>query len=167
MNHHGSATALSQALPPGTVIGDRFNVQRLLGTGGLGDLYEAVDQKSERQVALRLFASDLLPDDGAADQLRDQVKAASTLTHKNIARVFGMGKESALRYLAMELIDGQNLRQLLERKRQAGRTFSLKGAYNVLAHVCNALAFAHEQQPQVVHGIPGPGAIPAAGVSGE
>src|SRR5947209_1388374 len=46
-------------------------------------------------------------------------------------------------YLACEFVDGQTLRDMLEKKRASGRAFSLKGAYNVIAHLCNALVYAH------------------------
>jgi serine/threonine-protein kinase len=161
MNYNGTAeggasAGAGDALAPGVVIGGRFQVEALLGTGGLGHLYRAQDLKSNKPVAIRILAADISRDDSVVDRLREQVKSASVQQHKNIAAVFGMGKEGASRYIAMEFVDGQSLRHLLEKKRRAGRTFSLKGAYNVLAHVCNALSHAHQS---MVHGLPGPGTI--------
>jgi serine/threonine-protein kinase len=143
-------------VPPGTVIGERFRIESLVGQGGLGQLYRALDLKSEKPIAIRLLAPDLAGDEPLFEALRAQVKSASALQHKNIASTFGMGKEAHLRYIAQEFVDGQSLRQLIEKKRRAGRTFSLKGAYNVLAHVCNALDHAHKT---MVHGLPGPGVV--------
>jgi serine/threonine-protein kinase len=139
----------------GTVIGGRFQVETSIGVGGLGELYRALDLKTQKPIAIRLLAPHIAGDEATLDRLRAQVKAASQLQHKNIASTYGMGKEGALRYIAEEFIDGQSLRVLLDKKRKSGRTFSLKGAYNVLAHVCNALSHAHPTMP---HGLPGPGA---------
>ncbi|MBW2734747.1 MAG: protein kinase [Deltaproteobacteria bacterium] len=146
----------AQALTPGNIIGGRFQVEAHLGGGGLGDLYKALDQKTEKPVAIRILASELARSDEVMERLRGQIKRASGLNHKNIARVFGMGKEGSLRYLASEYIEGHSLRQLVERKRRTGKTFSLKGAYNVIAHLCNALEEGHHQ---LIHGLPGPGAV--------
>ncbi|MCC6749560.1 MAG: serine/threonine protein kinase [Deltaproteobacteria bacterium] len=144
------------SVPPGTEIGGRFLLDAYLGTGALGELYRATDQKTQKVVAIRLLASDLTRSEAVLEELREQVKAASTLTHKNVVKVFGMGKEGSLRYIAMEHVDGQSLRALLDRKRQGGKTFSLKGAYNVVAHICNALDYAHAT---MIHGLVGPGTV--------
>ncbi len=142
-------------MPTGTLIGGRFQIEAQMGGGGLGQLYRSLDLKTQKPIAIRILAPDLADDESTLERLREQVKIASALQHKNIASTYGMGKEGALRYIAFEFIEGQSLRVLLDKKRSSGRTFSLKGAYNVLAHVCNALGHAHET---IVHGLPGPGA---------
>ncbi|MCK5800653.1 MAG: protein kinase [Deltaproteobacteria bacterium] len=141
---------------PQTVIGGRFQIESHLGTGGLGELYRALDQKTGKPVAIRILADEIAQSEAAVEQLREQVRLASSLNHKNAARVFGMGKEGSHRYIASEFINGQSLRHLIDRKRQTGKTFSLKGTYNVVAHVCNALEEAHQT---MVHGLPGAGSI--------
>lgn len=146
----------AQAIAPKTLIGGRFQIETALGAGGLGDLYQALDQKTQKPVAIRILASELARSEAVMEALRNEVKLASALAHKNAARVFGMGKEGGYRYIASEFVDGQSLRQLVERKRRTGKTFSFKGAYNVVAHVCNALEEAHRT---MVHGLPGLGAI--------
>jgi serine/threonine-protein kinase len=69
------------------------------------------------------------------------------LDHKNVGATYGlfgaMVGSDAVAYLAAEYIDGQTLRDMLQKKVAAGRTFSLKGTYNVVAHLCNALIYAH------------------------
>ncbi len=152
----GGAPAATGALPAGTVIGGRFQIEALVGAGGLGHLYRSLDTKTQKPIAIRILAPDIAADEPTLDRLREQVKAASALQHKNVASIFGMGKEGHLRYIALEFVEGQSLRVLLDKKRRGGRTFSLKGAYNVLAHICNALQQAHQT---MVHGLPGPGAI--------
>jgi serine/threonine protein kinase len=128
----------------------------MIGVGGLGPLYRAQDLETHKAVALRLLAPDLCQDDTLAEELRERVKLASVLQHKNIAQVFGMGREGGHRFIAMELVEGRSLRHLVEKKRTSHKTFSLKGAYNVLAHVCNALTEAHKT---MTHGLVGPGAV--------
>lgn len=153
MNYEG-VTGPEVSVPTGTLIGGRFQIDAQIGAGGLGQLYRSLDLKTQKPIAIRILAPDLAADEPTLERLREQVKGASTLQHKNIASTYGMGKEGGLRYIAFEFIEGQSLRVLLEKKRRSGRTFSLKGAYNVLAHVCNALGHAHQT---LVHGLPGPG----------
>jgi serine/threonine protein kinase len=150
-----------QTLAPETIVGSRFKVEHLLGSGGLGELYRAVDQDTNEAVALRLLASDISRSEVAVDQLRSQVRIASKLSHKNVARVFGMGKQGSMRYVASEYVDGHSLREVIERKLRSGQVFSLKSAYNVVAHVCSALRAALQLglEPSLIHGLPGPGAI--------
>jgi serine/threonine-protein kinase len=153
MNYEG-VPGPEVGVPSGTLIGGRFQIEAEIGAGGLGQLYRSLDLKTQKPIAIRILAADIAGDDGTLDRLREQVKAASALQHKNIASTYGMGKEGALRYIAFEFVEGQSLRMLLDKKRRSGRTFSLKGAYNVLAHVCNALSHAHQT---IVHSLPGPG----------
>ena len=143
-------------LPAGTVVASRFRVEALLGTGGLGPLYRAQDLESDRPVALRMLAQDLCQNETLLERLRGRVKDASRLQHKNIARVFGMGVDGGHRFIAMELIEGRSLRDLLAKRRSAHRAFSLKAAYNIIAHICNALSESHKVMP---HGLVGPGAV--------
>ena len=95
-------------------------------------------------------------DKAATEAMRVAVKTATDLAHKNVVSVFGMGKEGRRRYVAREYVDGQTLGALLEKKATAGKQFTLKGAYNLIAHVCNALQYARAQLP---HGTLRPGAV--------
>lgn len=131
------------------VAGGRYHVVGLLGRGAFGEVYRATDRTSGGPVALRLLHPDLLRD-ASPERLRAEISAAGRLDHKNIARTLDFGVEQDLVYVVTEHVDGQTLRALLGRKRAAGAgAFSMKGAYNVVAHVCNALAYAHKT---TIHG---------------
>ena len=140
----------------GTVVGSRFQVEAPLGEGTLGSVYRALDQKTQRPVALRILSSGISADAVVLERLRGQIQAASKLQHKNIIRMFGLGVEGNHHYIVMEFVEGQSLRKLLDKKKASHNTFSLKGAYNVVAHLCNALHHAHSS---LVHGLPGPRSI--------
>ena len=146
----------AEQIESGTVIGSRFQVESLLGQGALGRVSRAVDQKTQRPVALRFLSEGICQDAVVLERLRKQIQIASKLQHKNIIRVFGLGKEGDLHYVVMEHVEGQSLRNLLDKKKASHNTFSLKGAYNVVAHLCNALHHAHSS---LVHGLPGPRSI--------
>ncbi|MCB9557677.1 MAG: protein kinase [Deltaproteobacteria bacterium] len=151
------ALTSSADLSSGTVIGNRFEiVDELGGSSALGPLYRCRDQQSGDDVSLRLLAPRLCRSEVVVEKLRSETRTASELSHKNLVRALGMGRAGTHRFVAAEWIEGNSLRQLLERKRRAGRMFSYKSVYNILAHVCNALRHLHQKMP---HTLPGPGAI--------
>lgn len=124
------------------LAGGRYQIVGLIGQGAFGEVYRATEQGAGQAVALRLVSPDLLQ--GAAERLRAELGIAAKLDHKNIAHTLDFGVEQDLVYIVTEYVDGQTLRSLLQRKRAAGAAaFSLKGAYNVVAHVLNALSYAH------------------------
>ncbi len=143
-------------IQPGTIFGSRFQVNSLLGNGGLGPLYHAIDIEEQKPIALRILSSDIAHNEEVFNALRNQIKTSSMLQHKNIALVFGLGKEASFRFIAMEYVDGHSLRCLNEKKLKSGTTFSPKSAYNVIAHVCNAVHHAHST---MVHGLIGPSSV--------
>ncbi|HEY3355499.1 MAG TPA: protein kinase [Polyangia bacterium] len=143
------AAAGPGSLQPGAVLGGRFHLKALVGRGALGEVYRAIDAKLERTVAIRVLPPGLLADAAALGRLREDVQVAAGLKHKNVATIFGLGDEQGQEFITLEHVDGQSLRALMERKGTVGKAFSLKGAYNVVAHVCNALAYVH---PTTFHG---------------
>jgi serine/threonine protein kinase len=146
-----------QILSQGTVLGERFQIEKLAGRGELGDVYKAIDIKLNKPISLRVIPKALLPGKEDVDRLRKRVKEASQLTHRNIRATFGMGiHEDQTVYIAAEWIEGQNLRVLLKERIEDGKRFSYKGAYNIIGHVCNALANVH---PKAYHGALSPRTI--------
>jgi eukaryotic-like serine/threonine-protein kinase len=140
---------------PGSTVGGRFHVKGFIGRGLLGEVYRAIDAKNERTVALRLLPHGLF-DAPRLERLRQEIQRAATLKQKNIAAPFGMGEEGEFTFVTSEYVDGQSLRSLMAHKGTSGKAFSLKGAYNVVAHTCNALVEAHKT---VVHGVLSPGNV--------
>lgn len=136
-------------LKQGETIGSRFVIDERLRTDVLGATYRAVDEKSGKNIAVLVLAGGVAGDRAATDRLRAAVKEATGLAHKNVVSTFGMGKEARRRYFAREYVDGQTLRDLLEKKARAGKRFTLKGAYNLVAHICNALEYAAERMPHL------------------
>jgi hypothetical protein len=140
---------------PGSTIGGRFHIKSFIGRGLLGEVYRAIDAKNERTVALRLLPHGLF-DAARLDKLRQEIQKAAALKQKNIAAPFGMGEEGEFTFVTAEYVDGQSLRALMAHKGTTGKAFSLKGAYNVVAHTCNALVEAHKS---CVHGVLSPGNV--------
>lgn len=131
-------------LTAGKVIGGRFEVEEPDPASLVGDLYRAKDKKTNRRVFLHVLGPTLYATPQAHELLRQAVRVASALTHRNVVATFGMGTEpGGIRYVATEFVDGRRLTDLVAARRASGHGFSLKTAYNVVAHVLNALTYAH------------------------
>ncbi|MFK7987813.1 MAG: protein kinase [Sandaracinaceae bacterium] len=134
-------------LAPGAVVGGRFAIERAVGEDPLGTLLAARDQKTGRPIAVRVLAPGLIATPEAVESLRKEVKAAAGIQQRNVVATYGMGadKASGSRYVATEWVDGQTLSTVIADKQDAAQPMSLRGAYNVVAHVCKALAAAEEK----------------------
>ncbi|MDB4970840.1 MAG: Serine/threonine-protein kinase PknB [Myxococcales bacterium] len=134
-------------LANGTRLNDRYEIEEFLGRTAYGEAYRARDLASGQLVAIKALAPPLIADAATMERLTREIQVAAQLDHKNIAATYGLfGAQvgaDPVAYLACEYVDGQTLREMLEKKRATGRAFSLKGAYNVIAHLCNALVYAH------------------------
>jgi serine/threonine-protein kinase len=133
-------------LAPGAVVGGRFEIERAVGDDALGSILAARDRKTQKPIALRVLRPGLIATPEAIEILRAEVKTAAALTHRGLVSTYGMGAEkNGTRFIACEWIQGQPLNLVIARKRQEGRPLSLRGAYNVIAHVARALTAAHDK----------------------
>ncbi|MCB9612261.1 MAG: serine/threonine protein kinase [Sandaracinus sp.] len=117
----------------------------------LGTVLRAQDQKTQKPILLRVLKDGLLDDTGLK-RLREECRVAARLAHRNIAATYGVGSG----FIASEWVDGHNLSEVLAKRVEEGKPMSLRGAYNVVAHVCRALTAAHARtchgalRPEVV-----------------
>jgi hypothetical protein len=137
-------------LGPGTVVGGRFEIERAVADDALGTVLAARDQKTGRAIAVRLLAPGLIATPEALEVLRAEVKTAASIAHKSLVATYGMGSDGPTRFVAAEWVDGQTLAEVVRAKKASDEPMSLRGAYNVLAHVCKALDAA--QQAGTAHG---------------
>lgn len=124
--------------PIGQLIAGRFRVEELIGSGGIGSVYRAIQEPLDRPVALKMLRSDLSESPDLRRRFVREARAVAALAHPNIAMVhdFGVGKDSAL-FMAMELVEGISLGQfLLERP-------SFELVADVFDQVLTGLAHAH------------------------
>src|SRR5206468_7976835 len=105
--------------------------------GGMGEVYHAVDTNLGRAVALKILTPQLVRSDESVQRFVQEARAASALNHPNIVTVYEIGKADDIHFIAMELIDGQTLRTLIENK-----AMSLRQTADVLAQVAAGLAKA-------------------------
>jgi serine/threonine-protein kinase len=122
-----------------------FEIVGVIGQGGMGVVYEALQVDLETRVALKTLWPGLAKDSEARQRFLREGKAASRIEHPNVVRVLGCGAESGITYLVMELLRGENLAQRLARE---GRV-DVTRAVEILLPIMSAVALGHERG--VVH----------------
>ena len=135
-----SSAALVQ-LTPGTSIGSRYEIVRLLGQGGMGAVYQAHDKELERQVAIKVIRADMAANPEILRRFKQELILARQITHKNVIRIFDLGQADGIKFITMEYIEGENLQAVLRQKKKLAPA----EAANVLAQVCRALEAAHNE----------------------
>ena len=134
------ATAL-KPLTPGTILGERYEIIRLLGQGGMGAVYQAHDRELERQVALKVIRGDMAANPEILRRFKQELILARQITHKNVIRIFDLGQAHGIKFITMEYIEGQDLQGLLKQKKKLEPADAAK----IIAQVCRALEVAHAE----------------------
>ncbi len=124
-------------LPSGTKLGP-YEVLSPLGAGGMGEVYRARDTRLGRNVALKILSSDLVLDKERVGRFEQEARAASALNHPNIVTIYEIGQDGSTPYIAMELVEGKTVRELV-----AGGPVPLAKAILYASQVAEGLNKAH------------------------
>ncbi len=98
---------------PGDAFGDRYSIVELVGAGGMGEVYKALDRELERPVALKLVQPHLTTSPEALQRFRRELSLALSVTHRNVCRVHDLGEVDGTIFISMEYVTGQTLRDLI------------------------------------------------------
>ena len=123
----------------GSIVGNRYEVRALLARGGMATVYEALDLRLDRVVALKVMHPHLAADPGFVARFEREAKSAARLSHPHVVGVYDQGEANGLVYLAMEYIPGRTLRDVIE---QYG-PLTTEQALVLLEPVLEALTAAH------------------------
>jgi eukaryotic-like serine/threonine-protein kinase len=123
----------------------KFKIVAKLGAGAMGEVYRALDPVLGREVAIKVIAGKFSSDERARRRFLSEAQAAAQLNHPNIITVYDFWEEQDVAYMAMELLDGADLRELLDKKTAMNLDYKL----SILEQVLDGLAFAHAKG--VVH----------------
>ena len=116
-----------------------YEVLGQLGAGGMGEVWRARDSRLQRDVAIKVLPAELGSDAGRLKRFEKEARSASALNHPNIVTIYDIGQSDSISYIAMELVEGKTLRELLF----AG-ALPTKRILNIAAQVADGLARAHE-----------------------
>jgi serine/threonine protein kinase len=138
-----------QCLLPEAIIAGRYRIETLLGLGGMGAVYRASDTFEMQQVALKVIstASRTMDEATAVERFRREARYAHQLKHKNIVPVLNFGQDGSLLYLAMPLVTGGTLKNLLK----AEKPLPLAQAQRYLHDLAEAIDAIHAHPQRVVH----------------
>jgi hypothetical protein len=136
-NHPSPAPAVLRA---GEVIGGRYRIEALLGRGGMGVVYGAIHELTQRRVALKLVDSEGADQPALHDRFLSEARTAAAVRHPNVVDVLDMGMHAGSPYLVMELLEGYSLDALLDQK----QTLSIAQILTWMFPIIGALASLHE-----------------------
>jgi len=102
-------------LAPGAVVAG-YRIESVLGRGGMGVVYRASDLELGRVIALKVIAPDLLEDAGIRERFLKEARAAASIEHPHVIPVYAAGERDGVAYIAMRLIDGDDVKALISRE---------------------------------------------------
>ena len=124
----------------GELISGRYELEELVGSGGMSNVFRAHDRLLERTVALKILHEQFTRDDDYVERFRREARAVAQLAHPNIVTVIDRGEQDGRQYIVFEYVDGQNLKELT-----AGGPLDPREAIGLALQVARALSFAHER----------------------
>lgn len=125
-------------LAPGTKLGP-YEIIGPIGAGGMGEIYRARDARLGRRVAVKILPAEFSSDSDRLYRFEQEARSASALNHPNIVTIYELGRHETTRYIAMELIEGKTLRELLR-----GRMLPIRKTIEIAAQIAEGLAKAHD-----------------------
>ena len=127
-------------LTTGSTFAGRYQIVEELGRGGMGRVYKVLDTKIGEKIALKLIRPEAVLDRKTVERFSNELKLARKIRHKNICQMFDLGEDQGTRYITMEYIHGEDLKQLI---RKVGR-LSPGQAIGIARQVCDGLEEAHK-----------------------
>ncbi len=129
----------------GMLFGDRYEVIAKIGSGGMADVYKAMDQKLNRYVAIKVLKAEFKEDATFVNKFSSEAQAAAALSHPNVVNVYDVGDDHGLQYIVMELVEGITLKDYIQKK---GR-LTPKEVISIAVQVCSGIEVAHNHS--IVH----------------
>src|SRR5215472_6357451 len=128
-------------LEVGTVLGGRYEIQKLLGMGGMGAVYKARDIEVDRTVGLKVIRPDLAGNQAILARFKQELVLARQVTHRNIIRIYDLNEADGVKFITMEFIEGEDLRTILTREGKVPP----KEAVDIMRQACSGLLAAHHE----------------------
>lgn len=129
----------------GVIISGRYEIMGRIGTGGMADVYKAIDQKLNRYVAVKVLKREFREDASFVRKFQTEAQSAAGLLHPNVVNVYDVGEDRGLYYIVMELVEGITLKEYIQKK---GR-LTTKEVISIAVQVCSAMEMAHSHN--IVH----------------
>jgi len=122
------------------LLGKRYEVGEMIGSGGMADVYRGIDTRLNREVAIKILRSDLARDPAFISRFKKEALAAAGLSHSGIVAVYDSGEDGGSSYIVMELVNGRTLRDLLQKD-----PITINRALEITAGILDALEYSHRK----------------------
>lgn len=129
----------------GRTIGGRYQIEELLGQGGMSAVYRATDPNLRRVVAVKIIHPHLSSDQEFVRRFEEEAAAVAQLRHPNIIQVHDFSHDGSTYFIVFEFVPGESLQAWLKRLNESGRQMEYDEAANLAADIADALDYAHEQ----------------------
>jgi TolB-like protein/Tfp pilus assembly protein PilF/tRNA A-37 threonylcarbamoyl transferase component Bud32 len=126
-------------LTTGSTFAGRYQIIEELGQGGMGKVYKAFDKEVNVRVALKLVKPEIAADKNTIERFRNELKIARGISHRNICRMYDLGREAETYFITMEYVSGEDLGSFLRRARR----LDIGTAVSIARQVCEGLSEAH------------------------
>lgn len=133
---------------PDPLIGrvvDGYRIEKVLGHGGMARVYRAVDEALQRFVAIKIIDPQSNKDEEYRERFKNEARAIAQLRHPNIVGIYRFGEIDQLYYMAMDYIDGSDLRWVLENYHKEGELIPYESMMKIVTQITRALDHAHKQ----------------------
>lgn len=124
-----------------TILGNRYEIIRKIGDGGMAFVYEAKDRLLNRTVALKVLRPEFVDDDEFLTKFKREAEAVASLSHPNIVNVYDVGEDGKVHYIVMEFVDGKNLKEII----QDEGILDEYTALDITKQIAMALSAAHKK----------------------
>ncbi len=127
-------------LKPGIMLGDRYEIIELVGSGGMSEVYKAKDHKLNRHVAVKVLKNEFSDDRNFVSKFRVEAQSAAGLAHPNIVNVYDVGEDDGIYYIVMEYVEGITLKDYIYNK---GR-LTVEEALDFSLQIASGIEMAHQ-----------------------
>ena len=129
----------------GTMIRNRYEVVEKVGTGGMADVYRAMDHRLNRYVAVKILKNEYSEDTKFVTKFRQEAQAVACLSHPNVVAVYDVGEEQGMHFIVMEFVEGITLKSYIEKKGK----LSVREAVGIGIQIASGLEAAHNSH--IIH----------------
>ncbi len=141
----GQTTEAEKYGPSVSALGERYELLNEVGRGGMGVVYRARDRETDEIVALKVLQAEIARDDDIIARFKTELSLARRITHKNVCRTYDLHRFGETTAIAMEYVEGETLRELLNRS----ESLSVRNGLKILCQAIAGLGEAHQQK--IIH----------------
>jgi len=127
-------------LKTGSLLSNRYEIIEEIGKGGMGNVYKVLDREINEKIALKLVRPEIASNNKIIERFRNELKMARKISHKNVCRMFDIGRDGDKRYITMEYVSGEDLKKSIRRM----GPLTIRKALSISKQICHGLIEAHQ-----------------------